>query len=183
METKPRSVFMNSVNYGLITGAASIGLAIIMYVADIDLKSPIGYLGFVILLGGMIWGTVQYRNKVQGGFMTYGQAFVSGLLIVATAGLLSAIYSYFFYAFFDPAYHTKIVEAAVEQSRSKLAAKGMTDEQMETAFNMTRKFMSPLLMSIFAFLGSILVGAILSLVTAIFIKKEDTSFEGQFKES
>jgi hypothetical protein len=183
METKPLTIFKNSINYGLITGAASIGFSIVLYVADIEPTSPIAYIGFIILLGGMIWGTLQYKNNVQNGFMSYGQAFVSGMLIAVIAGLVSAIYTYLFYAFFDPAAHTKMVETAMEQSRAKLAEKGMSDEQMESAISISKMFMSPIVMSIFAFIGSAFVGTILSLITAIFIKKEDSSFEGQFKEN
>jgi hypothetical protein len=183
METKPRSVFMNSISYGLMTGAASIGFAIIMYVADIEQQSPIAYLGFLILIGGMVYGTIQYKTKVGGGYMSYSQAFVSGLLIAIIASLVSAIYSYLFYSFFDPAAHAKIVETAMEKSQEKMAGKGMTDEQMESALNISRKFMSPAAMSFFTLFGGALAGAILSLLAAIFIKKVDTSFEGQFKEN
>jgi hypothetical protein len=182
METKPRTVFSNSITYGLITGAASIGFALLMYVADIPQQSPIAYLGFVILLGGMVWGTLQFRNKERNGYISYGQAFVSGLLIVIIAGLLSSIYIYLFYTFFDPAAHAKIVETAMEKSQAKMAGKGMTDEQMESALNISKKFMSPAVMSIMSLLGSAFIGSILSLLAAIFIKKVDTSFEGQFKE-
>ena len=68
------------------------------------------------------------------------------------------------------------------ETESKMLEKGLSDEQMEPALAMTRKFMSPGIMSLFSILGNAIFGAILALISAAFLKKEDKSFDGQFKD-
>ncbi len=180
METNSRTVFNNSLIYGLITAAISIVFAVFAYILDIPQQSPIMYFSFVILLAGMIYGTVQYRNKYSGGYISFGKAFISGFLIVIIAAVISSIYSYIFLTFIDPSYLDKIVEQAMEKAEKSMMDKGLTDEQMEPGLAMTRKFLSPGIMSFFVVIYSALIGAIFALISAAIIKKEDKSLKGQF---
>jgi len=181
METKPRTLFNNSLIFGLLTAAISIVFSVLTYILDIPTSSPVMYFSFIILLAGMIYGTLQYRNNYLGGYISFGKAFASGFLIVIISAVISSIYSYIFLVYFDPAYLDKIIEQALEKAETDMLAKGLTEEQMEPGLAITRKFMSPVILSIMAILSSALVGGILALISAAFIKKEDKSFEGQFK--
>lgn len=181
METKSRSLFNNALIFGLLTAAVSVVFSVITYIIDLPYGSPVMYLSFVILLGGMLYGTLQYRNNYAGGYISFGNAFLSGFLIVLVAAFISAVYSYVFTSFIDPAFLEKIVEMTMEKTETDLISKGLSEEQIEPALAMTRKMMSSTAISIMAFLSSALVGAIVALIAAIFVKKEDTSFDGQFK--
>lgn len=181
METKSRSLFSNSLIYGLLTAAISIVFSVLMYLFDTPYDSPLMYFSFAILLAGMIYGTLTYRNNFLGGNISFGKAFISGFLIVLISALVSSIYSYVFMVFIDPSYLDKIIEKAVENAEAKMSEKGLSAEQMEPGLAMTRKFMSPVAMTIMAILSSALIGGILALIAAAFLKKEDKSFEGQFK--
>ena len=182
METKPRSLFNNSLIYGLLTGAVSIVFSILTYILDVPFKSPLMYFSLVILLAGIIYGTFQYRNGYLGGYISFGKAFLSGFIIVLAATVLSSLYSFVFLTFIDPGYLEKIIQQTLEQTEAKMADKGVSADQMEPALAMTRKFMSPIIMMIFGILTSAFFGAILSLIAAPFLKKEDKSFDGQFKD-
>jgi len=182
METEPRSLFNNALIYGLLTAVISIVFSVLTYILDVPMKNPVMYFSFVILLAGIIYGTLQYRNVSLGGNISFGKAFLSGFLIVLVASIVSSIYSYIFFTFIDPAYLERIIQQTLEQTEAKMLEKGLSEEQMEPALAMTRKFMSPIMMSVMAVLSSAVFGAILSLIAAAFIKKEDKSFDGQFKD-
>ena len=49
----------------------------------------------------------------------------------------------------------------------------ISDEQLEQALNWTEMFVSPMVMTIFSAIFSIIAGAILSLLIAIFVKREN----------
>jgi hypothetical protein len=51
----------------------------------------------------------------------------------------------------------------------------MTDEQVEQALEISAKFMTPVMMAIWTFVGYIIASAIIGLLAAIFLKKEDKS--------
>ena len=182
METKPRSLFNNALIYGLLTAVVSIVFSILAYILDIPYKSPIMYFSFIILLAGIIYGTLQFRNVYSAGYISFGKAFLSGFIIVMVAAVATSIFTYVFLTFIDPAYLEKIISQAMAETESKMLEKGLSDEQMEPALAMTRKFMSPGIMSLFSILGNAIFGAILALISAAFLKKEDKSFDGQFKD-
>jgi predicted membrane protein len=124
---------------------------------------------------------IQYRDNLPGGFISFGKAFTSGFLIVLISAIIASLYTYIFLVFIDPAYLQKIIEQSMDDAQAKMVAKGLSEEQMEPALAMTRKFLNPTFMSIIALVSSAIVGAILSLIAAAFLKKEDKSFDGQFK--
>ncbi|MCX6240912.1 MAG: DUF4199 domain-containing protein [Bacteroidetes bacterium] len=169
MEEKKRSVSANALNYGLIAGAAVIVYSLLLYIANLYMNQALGYVGYVILLGVMVWGTLDYRKKTEKGFMTYGQAFTSCFLIGLIAGILASVYMLVFAQFINPG----LINEILDKARTQLQEKNLTEEQIEAALVYTRKFTSPLMMMIFGFLAYAVISAILSLLAAIFLKKDD----------
>jgi hypothetical protein len=171
MEEKQNSLGIHTMIYGLITGVALIVFTLIMYVANLYLNTTIGYLAFLISIGGMVYGALQYRKNQLKGFMTYGQAFSSTFLI----GLFATIVSTVFFFFYVKYINTGMINELLDQIRVKMEAKSgtMTPEQMEQAMAWTAKFMTPVWMVIWGFLGNLFWGALFSLVIAIFLKKKD----------
>ncbi len=144
---------------------------LILFLAGLHLNRTLGYLGFLLLLGGMTWGTLEYRKTLPGGFIAYGKAFTSCFMIGLFAAILGAIYMYAFAQFIHPG----LMQEMADAQQAALAAKNLTDEQLEQAMAMASKFTSPVMMTIFGFLGSLFFSLILGLLAAIFLKKEDTS--------
>ena len=182
MEPKARTLFNNSLIYGLLTAAISIVFSVITYLLDLQMNNPVMYFSFVILLAGIIYGTMQYKNVSLGGYISFGKAFLSGFLIVLIASVISSIYSYIFLTFIDHAYLERIIQQSMDKAEADMVKKGLSGDQIEPALAIARKFMSPIAMSAMAILSSAFFGAILSLITAAFVKKEDKSFDGQFKD-
>jgi len=144
----------------------------LFYALDVDRTGWINYLTFIILIIGIIFGTKNYRDKYCGGFLSYGRCLGSGAIISIIVGVIMAVFTYLFYQYFDPSELQKIIEAA-EQN---MLDKGMTDEQIDQAMAFSRKFMSPAGMSVSLIFGLAFWGTIFSLIIAIFLKKNDDSF-------
>lgn len=172
MEESNMSTNRHSINAAIPVGIAIILLSILYYVFDIDGRGIWGYLMYALLLAGIIWGTVQLRDKHRGGNISYGQSFSSGTLISLYTGIISAIYTFVFYKFFAPEQIQVLMERVEEEMIAN--APEMTDQQLDMALSMTEKFMTPLWMSITSLFGIFIVGMILSLIVSIFIKR-DTS--------
>ena len=68
---------MNALSYGLIVGAVLILFSLLMFLLGMHTNKYLGYLGYVFLIAGMAWGTLEYRKKYLGGFISYGKAFTS----------------------------------------------------------------------------------------------------------
>jgi hypothetical protein len=173
MEEKPRSSTTHGLYYGLTTGAVLIVFSLLLFITNLYLNKWLSTVGYAILLGGMIWGTMEYRKKYLNGFMSYGQAFGLGFKIGLFAGILGAIYMFFFAQFINPGFTQELLDQTREQMMERSG--DMSEEQMEQAIAISAKFMSPPMMAVWSLLYYIVFGAIASLITAIFLKKEDKS--------
>jgi cobalamin biosynthesis protein CobD/CbiB len=173
MEDKQRSSMQNSLFYGLITGAVLVVFSLILYLTGQYMNKTLGYLSFVLLIVGMVYGTLEYRKNSTNGFLSYGKAFKSCFLIGLIAGVITAIYTFVFAQFIYPGYINEIIE----QTRESMLTSGreMTEEQIETALEYTRKFTTPVMMTVMILFMYPAFSAILALITAIFLKKEDPS--------
>jgi hypothetical protein len=172
------SMLMHSLKIGLMTGVAYILVSLLFYVLDIPRDSWIQYLSFLILIGGIIIGTTQFRDKHSGGFLSYGRCLGSGVLISLTVGLVMAVYVYLFFKFFDPGEIAKMVEMA-EQG---MAEKGLNEQQIDQAMAMSKKMMTPGIMAILNIFSMVFWGTIFSLIISIFLKKDDQSFDSTFNQ-
>jgi len=174
MENKKNALLNHSVVYGLVTGGVLILLSLIINLFNIGPKNPLVYFSYLILLAGIIWGSKEYRDKIKGGFISYGNSLLSGFLIGMFAALISAIFTFIYVKFIDPGIVNKWLEIAEQTMTEKNP--NMPQEQIDTAMTITEKFMKPGWMLITGFIGQTFISFILSLIVSIFIKKEDTMF-------
>ena len=173
MEEKTKSSTSNALSYGLITGAVMIVYSLILYLLNLHLNRYLPLISFLILLVGMTYGTIQFRNKAMNGFISYGKAYSSGFMIALFAGILAAIYAFIFYQFIAPDVVREILDMANQNIMAKSAQ--MSDDQMQKAMDMTTKFVTPPFMSIMLLIYCLVIAAIGGLITSAFIKKEDKS--------
>ncbi|KAF5068330.1 hypothetical protein DSECCO2_244270 [anaerobic digester metagenome] len=173
------SLVNHAFRYGLYTAAAFVLFSLLLYSVDVSRTGWVNYLSFVILIAGIIIATIAYRDKINGGFLSYGRCLSIGVLISLVVGIVMAIYSYVFFSYFDPGALDKLLEA----SEQEMINRGMSDEEIDLAMPFTEKMMSPVFLSISSLLSMVLYGTVFSLITSIFIRKEDNSFEGAFRES
>jgi hypothetical protein len=173
MEEKPRTVLSNGRYFGLITGAAMIVFSLIMFLSDLYLNQAVNWIGYIFLIAGMVYGTLEYRKKYSNGFLSYGKAFSSCFWIGIFAGIIASVYFYIFVQFIHPGF----INELLDQMRANMIESNpeMSDDQMEQAISMSAKFMSPVMMTLWALAGYAAVSAIIGLILAIFLKKEDPS--------
>ncbi|MBU8891624.1 MAG: DUF4199 domain-containing protein [Bacteroidales bacterium] len=158
---------------GLMLGLALIIYSVLLYIFDLNLNKSLGYVSYIIILAGLIFWTKSYRDNNMNGFITYGQALGFGTMIVIVAAVLSAIYTYLFVTVIDP----DIIDKILAISEEEMLKKGMSDDQVEMAQSFSKKFMSPVVMSISGFIGTSILGFILSLITSAFLKKEGDPYQ------
>lgn len=166
---------MQALYYGLITGVALIVLSLILYITNLYMNRPLGYLSMLLLVAGMVYGTFEYRKNYMNGFITYGQAFTLCFLIGLFTAVITAIYTFIFAEFIYPGFTQEILEKARQEMLN--SGREMTDEQLEMAMEWTRKFTSPVMMAIMDLVTKVFFSVILALLAALFLKKEDKSLK------
>jgi len=162
---------MHTLIYGIGTGVALIILSLILYITNMYMNKILGYLTYLILIAGMVVGSLQYRKVQLNGFMTYGQAFKTSFLIGLFASIISAIFTFFYVKYIN----TGLIEEILTLTRQKIEAKAgtMSQEQIDQAMSWTERFMTPVWITILGFLGFAFWSAIIALVISFFLKKKD----------
>ena len=171
MEPKQKSIGANALTYGAVTAAAMIVYSLILFILNLYMNKPLGYINYALLVGGMVWGTLQFRKSTENGLLPYGKAFTSTFLIGLFASIISIIYFLIYIKFIN----TGMINEMIEQARQEMVAKNLTDDQIEKAMGYTTKFMQPAWMVVFGLLMYVIVSVILAAVVSIFLKKEDKS--------
>lgn len=171
MENKPSTAIV-SLGYGVIIALAIIVFSLILFLLNLAKGSGLENLQYLILLAGLFLAQINFRNKYQGGFITYGKAFTLGMLTSIFLSVIMGIYTYIFFQYIDPG----AMEEAMTIVEQKMMDQGLSDMQIEQGMAMASKFQSVGMYTVIAIVGNFLIGMIFSLITAIFVKKEDTEF-------
>lgn len=158
--------------WALISTATSIVLTFVYQFLNIAQDSPARYLSMLPFIAFIVMAQVEYK-QILGGRISYGKAFSTGFRVALFAGLLGAVFMFIYVSYIHPEFITQAMDA----QRAKMVEKGMSEDQIDQAMAMSSKFMGPVMFSFFAAVGSAFMGAIISLISAAFVKKEPLPFE------
>jgi len=173
MAEKNPSVVKSALTAGVLLGLAIVVYSLILYFLDMSTNKYLGYVSWVIIIVGLVMLQIQYRDKELNGNMPYGKAFGFGILTLLFSTIITAVFSYVLFKFIDPG----LIDKILGMQEAEMAKKGMTQEQIEMGIKMSKRFMSPAMMSVFALVGTMFIGTIITLVTSAFTRKDKTPFE------
>ncbi len=159
--------------HGAILGAILIVFSLLLYLLDMS-SSKLQYLSYAILIGYLLYAMIQWRDKYNEGLLGYGQAFSTGFLVILFSSFVMAAYVILFYGLVAPGEIRKMVSAAEEIVLQMQP--DITDETLDMTMKMTKMMMTPWMMAIWAFVGNLFIGLVLSTVLAAFVKKEPQPF-------
>ena len=166
-----------AVIYGVYAGLALILISLLSNLLGlVDMTNPqggmswlINILNYAVVAVAMVFSVKDFRDNENGGAVSFGKAFgvsFTSLLIIA---LISIVWSYLYFAVIDPEMLDTIKEYSVEQMREQ----GLSEEQLESASGVNNFILNPLGMSITAGLSLVFMGAIIGIVVAAVMKKDE----------
>jgi hypothetical protein len=158
--------------YALIMAIGQIVLTLVGfflgYQTDkINQGSWFGLVSLIYAIAVYWMGLRAIREEDAGKYLTYGKGVSTGFMIALYSGLIGSIYAYIHFTFVNPNFSDYLIEA----SRAKWVAAGMSDSQMDTTEKGMRLFTKPAIQAVVGFLMTIVIGVIISLITAAFLKR------------
>ncbi|UOE52720.1 DUF4199 domain-containing protein [Mucilaginibacter sp. SMC90] len=172
MEIKKASPSQPALKWALINLITSIVITYAFQFLDIDPNSSLKYLSFLPFLAFMFLAQKEYKDQL-GGYVTYGEGFLSGFLYAIFTGVFIAIFTYVYYAILSPEMVDKIIDA----SQKKMTEDGkLSQDQIDAALNMTRKYFAAFAVVGVVFMYAIF-GTIVSLISAAVFKNERSPFD------
>lgn len=171
MEQQQTSYLKTVMYFGLITGGILIGFAILLQLTGLKQNSLIANLSIVIFAACIYFTGKIYRDKYLDGYITYTQALGFGFL----TGLFAAILLSFF-AYLAVKFEPSIIDKQLEYVQEEMLKKGIDDDSIERATNVTRKLFTPAGMFFTSILAYGFFSLIISLVSSAMLKKERDPF-------
>ena len=162
----------SGISYGVLYGVIMVLEFVIMYV--IGMKSLVNTsFGVIVNVANYLVlplifiyiGCNHYKNKINGGYISFGQCLKVGVSIALVAAIIYAGFSVIFNLIFP-----EFIDEMVAISKTAMLKENpeMTSEQLEIGLSMMKKFSNPLIvfpvtLAMYSFLGliySLIIGAV-----------------------
>ncbi len=162
-----------ALRYGLICGVITVIYSLILNITELALTNKfLGWISFLIMLAAMVMAMREFKRQNQG-FMSYGQGLGIGTLVVLISSIIGGIFTYIYVTLIDTGYIEKMRNMQVADMESR----GMSDTQIEQGMAVAEKMMTPGMIMVFAIVGGLVFGFLISLIVSAVIKNNRPEFE------
>lgn len=158
---------MSHIIKGVLISLVMIVIGLAGYFAKLNEQSWFGWACNGVLLIFIIWACSYYATQ-KNGMVTFGNVFAHGFKTSAIIAIILVLYTILSLTVIFPESKDKAIEIA----RQKMEEKGnLTQDQMDNAIDITKRFFVPIAAGA-VLLGTIIFGAIGSLIGAAVAKKK-----------
>ena len=175
---KKRSIWKETLNYGIIYGLITVVLSVLTYMFDLTFKPWIIWPGLLLGVVVLFFLLHSYRDHYNNGYISYGKSVGAGVIISIYAAIISAIYIYVLYSFIDPG----LMDKSMAITEARMVDKGVPEAAIEKAMEMQAKMMKPWFTSLMSIFNSVLYGLILSLIVSLFVMKKGNPLLDEVEE-
>lgn len=162
METKVTTPVIK----GLIISMILIVIGLAIYFTGQVANKSLGYLQYLILFAGILWGCINYAKQLDGN-VSFGNVFAHGFKITAVVTVILVLYTLLALTVLFPEMKDKLIE----QAELEMEKQSMSDSQREQAISMMKNYMMPFAIAGILFFFMV-IGLIASLIGAAAAKKK-----------
>ena len=162
--------------FGLISGAL---MAIFMFATmpfidkiGFDKGVIVGYTNIVLAFILVFFGIRSYRENVNGGAVTFGRAFMIGILITLISSVCYVIAWQILYHTLLPDFFDKYAAHVIEKARASGATAEAIQAQTQKMDQMKQMVKNPFFHNLFVFLEPFPVGLVITLISALILRKK-----------
>lgn len=163
-------VLKHVLTFGLIAGAvlSAMMLATLPFMDKIGFENGeiIGFSTMVLAFLMVFFGVKSYRDNVAGGTITFGRAFVVGLMITLVASVCYVATWQVVYYKLAPDFGEKYATYAVEKAKKSGATEAQVIAQRKEATEFMEMYKNPFINIAITLLEPLPVGLLFTLVTA-----------------
>lgn len=173
----------NIIVYGLIAGVlvAAFMLTSMNYLShcegnvDYGTSMLIGYASMLIAFSLIFVGIRNYRDKYNGGLISFGKAFKIGILIALIASTIYVVAWLIDYFFFIPDFMDKYSAHELDKLKASGASQVEIDKEAKEMANFARMYKNPFFNAMMTYLEILPVGLIVTLISSFILKRKAKS--------
>lgn len=166
--------------YGVIAGVliATFMLISMNYLShcegsvDYNTSMLVGYAAMLIAFSLIFVGIRNYRNKYNGGVISFGKAFKIGILIALIASTIYVVAWLIDYFFFIPDFMDKYSAHELDKLRASGASQVEIDKQTKEMTNFARMYKNPFFNAMITYVEILPVGLIVTLISSLILKRK-----------
>lgn len=164
----------NIIIYGLIAGivVSFLMLFSISIGFDFNIGLLIGYASMLIAFSFVFVGIRNYRDKYNGGVISFGKAFKIGIMIVLIASTIYVIAWLIDYYFFNPDYLEKYAAHMLDKLKASGASQIEIDKQTKEMADFAKMFKNPFFNAMMTYVEILPVGLIVTLISSFILKRK-----------
>src|SRR5215216_1154694 len=171
----------NIILYGLIAGivVSILMLFTVNYIShcegnvDYNTSMLIGYASMLIAFSLVFVGIRNYRDKYNGGVISFGKAFKIGIMIVLIASTIYVVAWLIDYFFFIPDFMEKYSAHELDKLKASGASQIEIDKKTKEMANMVTMLKNPLFNAMMAYLEILPVGLIVTLISSLILRTKN----------
>jgi hypothetical protein len=173
MEEKVKAPFWKpALIYGAILGFVSVFLSLVFYFLGMSTTNWTTWVGTLIGIVLLVYLLLQYRKDYLGGFASFGQIFLMALVAGIFSTIIGVIFAYLLYSVIDPG----LLEQVKIIAQEKIMSNSRIPESMyDDIFEKMEKRTTAIGIAKMGLYMGVFMNALIGLIVAAFIKKEDTS--------
>ena len=170
----------NILIYGLIAGivVSALMLFTVNYIShcegsvDYETSMLIGYASMLLAFSLVYVGIRNYRDKYNGGVISFGKAFKIGILIVLVASTIYVAAWLIDYFFFIPDFAEKYSANELDKLKASGASQLEIDKKTKQMADFVRMFKNPFFNAMMTYAEILPVGLIVTLISSLILKRK-----------
>jgi len=170
----------NIIIYGLIAGivVSILMLFSINFISHVEGKVDyntsllVGYASMLIAFSLVYVGIRNYRDKYNGGVISFGKAFKIGITIVLIASTIYVVAWLIDYFFFIPDFMEKFSAQKLDELKASGASQIEIDKEKIKMANMVKMFKNPLFNAMMAYAEILPVGLVVTFISSLILKRK-----------
>ena len=170
----------NIIIYGLIAGIVVSVLMVfsINYISHVEGKVDyntsllIGYVSMLIAFSLVYVGIRNYRDKYNGGVISFGKAFKIGIMMVLIASTMYVVAWLIDYYFFSTDFMEKYSVAMLDKLKASGASQIEIDRETKEMASFVRMSKNPFFTAMMTYVEILPVGLIVTLISSLILKRK-----------
>jgi hypothetical protein len=167
----------NVLVFGTIAGAIVSFLMVWHMATGIDTENwdnamLIGYASMVVAFSFVFVGIKNYRDKYNGGVITFGKAFMTGLWITLIASTMYVVVWMIYYHFFVPDFMDKYAAHMIQDAKAAGQTAAEIEKQMTEIEWYKEMYKNPFFVFLFTYLEILPVGLLITLISSFILKRK-----------
>ncbi len=163
--------------FGFLSAIVLLGVSLVAYVVfiknsdDFGTREIIGYASIVLSLAFVFIGIKYFRDKMNNGWLSFGQGMKLGTLITLFPSVLFGIWSLIYAYYLDPEFNDKYFNSEIEQMRKSLPADefAVKAKEMESFRDLSA---NPAFAFGLMFITVFLIGLIITIISTFILKRK-----------